>query len=157
MKNSSSCRLALKICIGITMIAVAIVLWYLFLVNVKRGFTNTFGELPRFGTSLSVLDDKAIEYKYVPDVQKLLTRTRCTTGVFFNVCTKLGLQMILYERGFPGPDLLINDSHFEPKGSRVWCGYGRLRSDGRAQVRVFFEPPLDQSTNTCGILYLHVQ
>ena len=82
------------------MIAVAIGLWYAFFIHVKRGFTNTFGELPRFGTSLSALDDEAIEFKYVPDVQKLLTRTRCTTGVFFNVCTKLDLQMILYEHGF---------------------------------------------------------
>lgn len=123
----------------------------------ERGNVGTFRELPEFGAALPATGDTPIAYSYDRRAERLLTKTRSTTSTFFAVCAEMALQITQYEQGFPGSDLVIDDPRFEPEGSRVWCGYGRLRSSGRAQVRVFFEP-MDSGggTNAWGVMYLHV-
>jgi hypothetical protein len=122
----------------------------------KSGSVETFRDLPRFGSALPALGEMPIAYRYDPRVERLLTRTRCTTNTFFALCTKMSLKITQYEQGFPGSDLVIDDSSFAPKGPRVWCGYGKLHPDGRAQVRAFFEPTVGGPSNLWGTLYLHV-
>jgi hypothetical protein len=77
------------------------------------------------------------------------------TGIVFDeVVAKMNLSVIRYTQGFSDVDLTAVLKEFKPTGKNVWCAWGKLSKDGRATIRLYFEPA--QKNEHMGTLYIHV-
>lgn len=122
----------------------------------RNGTVNNFQDLPRFGRMLPSITSDKIEFVYNPRIERVLARAVTSTNTFLRLCTELRLRVIKYEKGYSPLESVIESPEYLPSQTRVWCGYGSLQPSGRSQVRVYFEPGAENTTNGHGKLFLHM-
>ena len=123
----------------------------------KKGSVPTLSEIPKYGSYLPDLGDKAIEYVYSPKSAYVQIKTIERTNTFDLVCDFLRLKVVKYTKNFPKTEFAGCDQHFLPQGEHIWCGFGILNPSDRATVRVFFEPYTSSLSNGWGAMNIHIQ
>jgi len=112
--------------------------------------------LPRFGPALPSLETGPLEYEYNPRIERVLARGHASTNAFSTICAQLKLETLHYEEDFPRARILGESTKFAPAGPRIWSGSGHLYPSGRTVVRIYFEPPPQNATNSEGTLYIQI-
>ena len=120
----------------------------------STGRCASLADLPWFGANLPRQDLGNIEYIAERKHRRVLAKVAATGIVFDEVVAKMNLSVIRYTQGFSDVDLTAVLKEFKPTGKNVWCAWGKLSKDGRATIRLYFEPA--QKNEHMGTLYIHV-
>jgi hypothetical protein len=111
-------------------------------------------QLPWFGAELPTENLGQIRYVAEKKYRRVFARVSVTTQEFEKVAAELKLSVMRYQMGFHDADFANVDRGFRPGGTEVSFAYGSISKDGRATVRLFFEPA--SAGNTNGVLYVHI-
>lgn len=145
------------VCLLVVASTTLIITFCIFMWSNKCASTNNLHVIPRFGKLLPAIGTCDILYEYNPRYEFLDATFNCGTNVFYEICVQKKLSTLCYESGFDRGGLLTENKLFVPVGTRVWCAWGMLNPPTRFTLHLFFEPPYPNSSNSNGVMFLHVR